>query len=461
MTKEYDLVVIGSGPGGYVAAIRAGQLGLKTAVIDKRKRMGGTCLNVGCVPSKTLLHATELYHKMQTEAQRLGVECSKLKFNLPQALKNQQDVIEGLGNGIQGLMKKNKVDAIEGKATLTGPNTIDVNGQSIQAKNILLATGSQPIAGPFGEFDEKVVLSSTGALSLPKIPKRMVVVGAGVIGLEMASVYSRIGTDVVIVELMNEVLPGQDKDVCKTVQQLLKKQGMTVQLGTKVQLKSKSAKGVKIALEKNGKVTDLDADVILVSIGRSPYTEGLGLETVGVKMTERGQVLVDDHYRSSVSNIYAIGDIVDGPMLAHRASEEGVAVVEALAGKSPHVNHLAIPGVVYTWPEVASVGLTEQECKERGLDCKIGKFFFKGNSRARCTGDDSGFVKVIGESKTDRIVGMHIVGANAGDLIHEGVLAIEKKMTLAELGAACHAHPTYAEAVKEAALAAHGEAIHA
>ena len=462
--KTFDVIVIGGGPGGYVTAIRAGQLGLKTAIVEKRSRLGGTCLNVGCIPSKTLLHGSHLYHQIEHLAEGFGISCKDLSMDWSKLMARKDSVMEGLGKGIDGLMKKNKVTRFLGTGVLKGPNEVFVEGESgselLNGKSNILATGSEAIAGPFGEFDEEKILSSTGALSLKKQPETLLVVGAGVIGLEMASVYARLGTKVTVVELMKTVLPGMDGAICKAAQQMLKKQGITFHLGTKVIKESVDVKGVTVSLEKGDKSEQMQADAVLVSIGRRPYSAGLGLENLGIAVSKGGQVEVDEHFRTSVPSIYAIGDLIDGPMLAHKASEEGVALAEHLAGKEAHVNYMAIPGVVYTWPEVANVGLSEEEAKEMGISVSCGKFIFKANSRSRCTGDDEGLVKIVADSATDRVLGMHIIGPNAGDMIHEGVLAIELKATAHDLARASHAHPTYAEAVKEAALDVHKSAIH-
>lgn len=442
----YDVAVIGGGPGGYVAAIRAGQLGLKTICIDKEKRLGGTCLNVGCIPSKTLLHTTEQFEY----AKAFGT----VNLDFSKMMENKEQVIDQLAKGIEGLFRKNKVERLIGEATLTGPNAISVGGATVEAKQIILATGSEPIPLPFLPFDEKKILSSTGALALPEPPKKLLLVGAGVVGLELGSVYRRLGTEVEVIEFLDHICPSLDTDLSKALQKVLERQGMTFYLSKKV------IKGNQdVTLEVEGGQT-FTGDVALVCIGRRPYTKNLGLDKLGIRTDPRGVVEIDGYFRTSVPNIYAIGDIVDGPWLAHKASEEGIAVAEIIAGQTPHIHYPAIPLVIYTSPEVACVGLTEQQAKQSGLVVNTGTFPFKANSRARATGEDEGMVKIIAEQKTDRIVGMHILGAHAGEMISEGVVAIEKGVTARELAAMSHPHPTFAEAIKEAALAVHKSQIH-
>ncbi|MFZ0565816.1 MAG: dihydrolipoyl dehydrogenase [Chlamydiales bacterium] len=459
--EKYDLAVIGSGPGGYVAAIRAAQRGMRVVCIEKEKTFGGTCLNVGCIPSKALLHSTEYYHKIHTEGKEHGIEYDNLHINLSQMMKRKDTVVSSLVKGIDYLFKKNKITAIQAKARLLSNTTIEAGDQTVEASHIILATGSEPISLPFLPFDEKVILSSTGALSLSEIPKKMLIVGAGIIGLELGSVYQRMGAEIEVVELLDRVTPTLDQDVSKTVFQILKHQGMTFYLKHKVQGGEKKNKQVHLTIEDaQGKTSGLEGDVVLISIGRRPHSEGLGLEELGIKTDPQKRVIVDGSFCTSIPTIYAIGDLINGPMLAHKASEEGIAVVDLIAGDQNRMNYLTIPNVMYTWPEVAAVGMTEQEAKESGLSLSVGKVSFKAVPRARCSGDDEGMVKVIGEKTTDRLIGMHLVGPNASEMIHEGVVAMEKKMTLKELAHASHAHPTCSEAIKEAALAAHNQAIH-
>lgn len=467
MANKYDVLVIGAGPGGYVAAIRAAQLGLKTACIDKNKGLGGTCLNVGCIPSKTLLHCSEFYTKILHSSESCGVDVGDVKLNFEKMMAKKDGVVKSFNQGISGLFKKNKIKALQGTARLTSASTVELTDDSgkkteVEAKHIILATGSEPTPLPFLEFDEKRVLSSTGALSLPQVPQKMVVVGAGFIGLELGSVYSRLGTNVVVVEYMDSVCPTMDSSIRSALQQTLTKQGMSFLLGHSVTRGKVGEDSVSLIVSEKGQkqTTLLTADAVLVAIGRRPFTENLGLEEVGVSKDERGFVQIDNNFQTSVPGVYAIGDIVDGPMLAHKASEEGVAVVEVISGKRPHINYVAIPSIVYTWPEVASVGMTEEEAKADGLSVKIGKFPFKANSRARCVDDDDGFVKVISEESTGRLIGMHVIGANASELISEGMVAIEKKATVEEMADFSFPHPTLSEATKEACLNISKKAIH-
>jgi len=460
MAETYDVVVIGSGPGGYVAAIRAAQLGLKTACIEKDATLGGTCLNVGCIPSKSLLQSSELYSQILHHSKEHGIEASAT-VDFAQMMKRKNQVVAGFNQGIQGLFKKNKITHIKGKATFTSPTQVLVEGKEVSAKNFILATGSEPTPLPFLPFDEKRVLSSTGALALDKIPKKMVVVGAGIIGVELGSVYSRLGAEVVFVEFLDKVCATLDSSLSKGLEQALTKQGMSFQLSTKVTSADVSAKGVALTVETSDqKTAQITGDIALVSIGRRPYTEGLGLDKIGIETDKRGFLPIDTNFRTVQPHIYAIGDIVDGPMLAHKASEEGYVVAEILAGQSPHIEYITIPSVVYTHPEVGAVGLTESEAKAMNLSVKTGQFPLKANSRARCSGEDEGFVKMIADSKTGTILGVHILSAHAGELIAEATLAIEQRVTAFELGNVCHAHPTLSEALKEAALAISKKAIH-
>lgn len=461
----YDLIVIGSGPGGYVAAIRAAQLGLKTACIEKTPSLGGTCLNVGCIPSKALLQSSELYWKMQMEGTLHGIECSGLRLNFPQMMQRKEKVIAGFNEGIAGLFKKNKIDRFIGTGQLTDPTTVNVisgpSSQQLKGRHILLATGSEPIQLPFLPFDEKKIVSSTGALSLEKIPKKMIVIGAGIIGVELGSVYKRLGSEVIFVEFLDRICPTLDESLSKELQHCLQKQGLVFHLSSKVVSADISPTQVTLKVQMPDQSTqEMSADVILESIGRKPYTKGLGLENVGIIPDTKGFIPINGQFRTTVPQIFAIGDLVDGPMLAHKASEEGIAVAEIIAGQHPHIDYAAIPNVVYTSPEVASVGLTEAEAKANNMAVNIGTFPFKANSRARCTAEEEGFVKMIADQKTDRVIGVHIIGPHASELIGECCIALQKRMTALEIAHTPHAHPTLSEAVMEAALAVHKRALH-
>lgn len=462
--REYDIAIIGSGPGGYVAAIRAAQLGFKTVCIEKEKTLGGTCLNIGCIPSKALLQSSEYYELMQKEAKDHGIGFKDLSFNFPQMMDRKAKVVKSLVDGVASLFKKNNVTRLEGSARLIDSHSLDVaNGKGntkVEAENIILATGSEPVPLPFLPFDEKVVVSSTGALEFPSVPKTILVVGAGVIGVELASVYNRLGSKVIVVEMLDRICFPMDLTLSKTLLSVLKKQGIDFYLSAKVTKAQSGQGGVTLTVNIDQKDVAMDANVALVAIGRRPYTKGLGLDKVDIKTTKKGFVEVDSNFRTSQPNIYAIGDLVEGPMLAHKASEEGIAAVEIIAGLKPHVNYLAIPSVVYTHPEAASVGFSEEEALASGLELKIGTSFFRGNPRARCGGYTEGLVKIIGEALTGRLAGLHIVGPHASEMIAEGVMAMEKGMTLEEIANASHAHPTLTEAIKEAALQALGRPIH-
>jgi len=465
MTQKYDLAIIGSGPGGYVAAIRAAQLGLKTICIEKDQTLGGTCLNVGCIPSKALLQSTENYALLKNEGQEHGIECSELKIDFSKILSRKAGIVKGLTEGIAALFKKNGVVHLVGTAQFVTPQSIEVTQgttkQLIEAENVIIATGSEPISLPFLKVDEKKIVTSTGALSLETVPKKMVVIGAGVIGVELASVYQRLGTEVTIVELLDRVCPTMDEAISKALLQILKKQGLQFHLSAAVSAVKQNKKGEQVVSIKLGKEEmELTADVVLVAVGRRPYTAGLQLDKIGVSMDPRGFIQVDNSFCTPQPHLYAIGDVIEGPMLAHRASEEGVAVVEMLAGKSSHLNYIAIPNVIYTHPEVAAVGFTEKEARELGMTPFVGQCAFRGNPRARCGGYIDGFVKVVGEKQSGRLIGMHIIGAHASEIIGEGVIAIEKGLTVEELANTSHAHPTLAEAIKEACLHALGRAIH-
>lgn len=462
--ERFQVVVIGSGPGGYVAAVRAAQLGMTTACVEKEKTLGGTCLNVGCIPSKTLLQATEYYEFMADYARLHGIICDNLRYDFDQMMQRKEEVVDSLVNGVANLVKKHNVARIDGTARFLDAHTIEVtNGDTkriVEADNFILATGSEPVPLPFLPFDEKRILSSTGALALKKVPKKMIVIGAGVIGLELASVFRRLGTQIDVIEMLDKVCPTMDGAVSRALQQVLKKQGFNFFLGAKVLEGRITDTGVNLTVLHEDKMVTFDADCVLVAIGRRPYTKGLGLDAAGVTLSPRGLVIVDKQFRTSQKNILAIGDIIDGPMLAHKASEEGLAAADSLAGKAVHINYLAIPNVVYTHPEVATVGFNEEELKEKGRAVFHGISHFKGNPRARCTGDTEGIVKVIGDQETGRLLGLHIVGPHASEMIGEGVVAIEKGMTVEELANCSHAHPTLTEAIKEAAFAALKRPLH-
>ena len=459
---NYDVIVIGSGPGGYVCAIRCAQLGLKTACVEGRETLGGTCLNIGCIPSKAMLHATEMLHETEENFGKMGLKVLRPDVDWKQMLAYKQETIDSNTKGIEFLFKKNKIDWLKGWGSIPEVGKVKVGDEVHTAKNIVIATGSEASSLPGVEVDEKIVVTSTGALELPKIPKKMVVIGAGVIGLELGSVYNRLGTDVTVVEYLDVVTPGMDAEVQKVFQRILKKQGLKFIMGAAVQ-KVDTAKGaakVTYKLRKDDSENSLDADVVLVATGRKPYTDGLGLDALGVRMTDRGQVQTDAHWKTSVDGIYAIGDAITGPMLAHKAEDEGMGVAETIAGQAGHVNYGVIPGVIYTHPEVANVGKTEEQLKEEGRAFKVGKFSFMGNARAKANHSADGFVKILADKDTDRILGAHIIGPMAGDLIHEICVAMEFGAAAEDLARTCHAHPTYSEAVREAALACGDGPIH-
>jgi dihydrolipoamide dehydrogenase len=463
----YDLVVIGTGPGGYVCAIRAAQLGLKVAVVEKDKTFGGTCLNVGCIPSKAMLHASHLFEDAAHAFAGMGISVSKPKLDLPQMMKFKQEGVDGNVKGVDFLFKKNKVDSFRGRGRIVAPGKVEVgagNGKSetIECKAIVIATGSDVARLPGIEIDEKRIVSSTGALELAKVPERLLVVGAGVIGLELGSVWRRLGAEVQVVEFLDRILPGMDGEIAKQFQRIQEKQGVKFRLGSKVTGIDSKGKTLKATIEPaaGGKSETVEADVVLVAIGRVPYTDGLGLSELGVELDKRKRVVVDEHFQTNVGGIFAIGDAIAGPMLAHKAEDEGVAVAEILAGQAGHVNYDAIPSVIYTWPEVASVGKTEEELKEAGVQYRAGKFPFTANGRAKVNKATDGFVKILEDASTHRVVGAHIIGADAGTLIAEVALAIEFGASAEDIARTCHAHPTTSEAVKEAALAVDGRAIH-
>ncbi|AJD43102.1 dihydrolipoyl dehydrogenase [Rhizobium sp. SEMIA 4085] len=466
---SYDVIIIGTGPGGYVAAIKAAQLGLKVAVVEKRATFGGTCLNVGCIPSKALLHASEMFHHAGHGMDALGIEIPRPTLNLEKMLAHKDATVKSNVDGVAFLFKKNKIDAFQGTGKIVSAGKVSVTAddgkvQEIEGKNIVIATGSD-VAGIPGvqvEFDEKVIISSTGGIALENVPETMIVVGGGVIGLELGSVWSRLGAKVTVVEYLDTILGGMDGDVAKQFQRMLAKQGIEFNLGAKVVGVEKGGTGAKVTFEpvKGGDKVTLEAEVVLIATGRLPYTAGLGLEEAGVKLDNRGRVEIDGHFKTNVAGIYAIGDVVKGPMLAHKAEDEGVALAEILAGQAGHVNYDVIPSVVYTQPEVASVGKTEEELKAAGIAYKAGKFPFTANGRARAMLATDGFVKILSDKATDRVLGGHIVGFGAGEMIHEIAVLMEFGGSAEDLGRTCHAHPTMSEAVKEAALAAFFKPIH-
>ncbi|TCQ81699.1 dihydrolipoamide dehydrogenase [Ochrobactrum sp. BH3] len=466
---SYDVVVIGTGPGGYVAAIKAAQLGLSVAVVEKRKTFGGTCLNVGCIPSKALLHASEVFAEAGHSFDMLGVEISKPKLNLEKMMAHKDATVKSNTSGVEFLFKKNKITPYIGTGKIVAKGKVSVTAedgsvQEIEAKNIIIATGSD-VAGIPGvkvDIDEKVILSSTGAIALDKVPGHLVVVGGGVIGLELGSVWARLGAKVTVVEYLDKVLGAMDGEVSKQFQRLLEKQGIVFKLGAKVTGVEKTGKGAKVTFEpvKGGDAETIDADAVLISTGRRPYTDGLGLAEAGVNLDDRGRVAIDGHWRTNVEGIYAIGDVVQGPMLAHKAEDEGIAVAEIIAGQAGHVNFDVIPSVVYTQPEVASVGKTEEELKAAGIEYKIGKFPFTANGRARAMLHTDGFVKILADKATDRVLGAHILGYNAGEMIHELAVLMEFGGSSEDLARTCHAHPTMSEAVRESALATFAKPIH-
>ena len=462
---SYDVIIIGSGPGGYVCAIRCAQLGLKTAVVEGRETLGGTCLNVGCIPSKALLHATHQLHEAEHNFAKMGLKGKSPSVDWKQMQAYKDAVISQNTKGIEFLFKKNKIDWLKGWGSILEAGKVKVGDDTHEAKHIVIASGSESANVPGADvtIDEKTVVTSTGALELSKVPKSMVVIGGGVIGLEMGSVYARLGTQVTVVEFLDAITPGMDAEVQKNFQKILKKQGLDFVMGAAVHtvetLKTKAK--VLYKLRKDDSEHQLDADVVLVATGRKPLTEGLGLDALGVELTKRGQVAVDKHWQTNVKGVYAIGDVIEGPMLAHKAEDEGMAVAEVLAGKHGHVNYGVIPGVIYTHPEVANVGETEETLKDQGRSYKVGKFSFMGNGRAKANFAADGFVKILADKETDRILGAHIIGPMAGDLIHEICVAMEFGAAAEDLALTCHAHPTYSEAVREAALACGDGAIHA
>ena len=460
MVEEFDVIIIGAGPAGYVASIKAAQLGMKVACVDKRETLGGTCLNVGCIPSKALLESSHLYHEM-SHAENHGINAGEIKIDIAQMLKRKNEVVDGLTKGIAGLFVKNKVTRLQGEAKIVSPNEVKIKDDVYKAKNIIIATGSEVISLKDVEIDEEKIVSSTGALNLQKVHEKMVVIGGGYIGLEMATVWARLGSKIEVVEYANSIVPAMDMDIRKEFKKILEAEGMVFHLQTKVISVKKVGAKVEVVIEKSDGATDkIEADVALVAVGRKPNVEGLGLDKIGVNLDERGRVKTNAHFQTNIPSIYAVGDVIAGPMLAHKAEEEGVACVEIIAGQKPHINYDAIPAVVYTNPEVASVGKTEDELKEQGAEYKVGKFPFLANSRGRATGQTQGFVKIIADKKTDKVLGVHIIGADAGTMIAEAVIAMEFGASAEDIARTCHAHPTLNEAIKEAALATFSKAIH-
>lgn len=459
--SSYQVTVIGSGPGGYVAAIRAAQLGLKTAIIEKYPTLGGTCLNVGCIPSKALLDSSEHYHNALHNFKTHGIDINKPKVNLKQMIERKNEVVKQTCDGVEFLMNKNKIDVYRGFGSFVDKNTISIKGddgkeQKITSEKTIIATGSKPSSLPFIELDKKRIITSTEALNLPEVPKHMIIIGGGVIGMELGSVYSRLGAEVSVVEYMDKIIPGMDGALSKELLKVLKKEGMKFYLKHKVTAVSAKGKVVTVKAEdmKKGEEIEIKGDYCLVSVGRRPYTDGLGLENIGVKTNERGQIPVNDHLMTSVDGIYAIGDVIQGAMLAHKAEEEGVFVAETIAGQKPHINYLLIPGVVYTWPEVAGVGYTEEQLKESGRAYKSGSFPMRALGRARASMDIQGLIKVLADKETDEILGVHMIGPRVADLIAEAVVAMEYRASAEDVSRMSHAHPTYTEAMKEACLAA-------
>ena len=460
--EKFDAIVIGSGPGGYVCAIKLAQLGIKVACVEGNSALGGTCLNVGCIPSKALLNASHNYHNAIENFSKMGIEVDPPVVNWNKMLSYKESMIADNTKGIEYLFKKNKITLIKGWASFMDKNTIRVDNKVYGAENFVIATGSQSTNLNDIEFDEKVILSSTGALELKEIPKKMIIVGAGVIGLEMGSIYSRLGTEVTVLEYFDKVLNGMDHDISKNFKAILQKQGFKFHLNCSVSMIAKEKKGVKVTFQarESDEISDLSADVVLVATGRKPLTKGLNLENIGVELNPKGQIETDSNWRTIAKNIFAIGDVTAGPMLAHKAEEEGIAVAEVIAGQAGHVNFEVIPSVVYTDPEVAAVGKTENELKEAGIGIKVGKFSFMGNGRAKTVFSNNGFVKIIADSNSDKILGAHIIGPAAGDLVHEVCVAMEFGASTEDLARTCHAHPTFSEAVREAALACGLGAIH-
>ena len=465
MTEKFQAVVIGGGPGGYVCAIRLAQLGLKTACIEQRGSLGGTCLNVGCIPSKSLLNLSEEFHKVQNLSNK-GIEVGEVKLNLSKMMRSKEKAVTILTKGVEFLFKKNKVTYFKGSGSFKSKNEIvikdDKNKENlIQADKIIIATGSVPVSMPGIDFDEKMIVSSTGALKLDKVPKKMVVVGGGYIGLEMGSVWSRLGTKVDVLEFLDHITPGMDKEISNEFMKILKKQGINFYLQHKVEKIKKNASNVTVSTkDQKGNIKNFECDVVLISVGRKPNTEGLNIEKIGIELDDKKRIKTDKSFKTNFDNIYAIGDVIKGPMLAHKAEDEGIAVAENIAGQSGHVNYDTIPGVIYTTPEVASIGKTEEQLKDKNIKYKIGKFSFMANSRAKAIDDAEGFVKILADEKTDKVLGAHLIGPHAGELIAEIGVAMEFGASSEDIARTCHAHPTFSEAVKEAALSVDKRAIH-
>ncbi len=459
---SYDVIVIGAGPGGYVCAIRAAQLGLKTACVEKRAALGGTCLNVGCIPSKALLSASEKYHEAHGLLESMGVKVKGVDLDLKAMMGHKEKVVSQNTQGIEFLFKKNKIDWLKGTGKIKGSGAVDVDGKSYSAKHIIIATGSDVVSLPGITIDEKKIVSSTGALELDKVPGHLVVIGGGVIGLELGSVWQRLGAKVTVVEFLDRILPGMDGELSKEAQKILKKQGIDFKLSTKVTSAKSGSKGVDLTLEPaaGGAAETLSADIVLVAVGRKAFTDSLGLKEAGVETDERGRVKTNAHFETNVKGVYAIGDVIAGPMLAHKAEEEGVILAEMIAGQTGHIDYNLIPGVVYTWPEVAAIGKTEEQLKAEGVAYKVGKFPFMANGRARAMGCIDGFVKILADAKTDKVLGGHIIGPEAGTLVGEIGAFMEFGASAEDIARTCHAHPTLQEVVKEAALAVHGRPIH-
>lgn len=462
--STFDVVVVGGGPGGYVCAIRAAQLGFKVACVEKRPALGGTCLNIGCIPSKALLAASEKYEEAKHGLAKFGIKVGGVELDLPGMLGHKDKVVKENTGGIEYLFKKNKIAWLKGAGTITSANTVEVEGVGAitASKAIVIATGSDVTPLPGITIDEKTIVSSTGALELPEVPKRLVVIGGGVIGLELGSVWGRLGAQVTVIEFLDRILPTMDGEISKQSQRIFAKQGMTFKLGAKVTAATVTGTGVSLSVEPaaGGAAETIEADVVLVAIGRRAFTQGLGLDAVGVELDNRGRVKIGKHFETNVPGIYAIGDVVEGPMLAHKAEEEGVALAELLAGQKGHVNHDLVPGVVYTWPEVAAVGKTEEELKAAGIAYRTGKFPFTANGRARASGTTDGFVKILADATTDKVLGVHMIGPNVSEMVAELVLAMEFSASAEDIARTCHAHPTLSEATKEAALAVDGRPLH-
>lgn len=462
MADKYDVIVIGAGPGGYVCAIRCAQLGLKAACVEKRETLGGTCLNVGCIPSKALLSTSEKYEETYKHFKDIGIIANEVSLDLKKMMQHKDDVVEANTKGIEFLFKKNKIDHIKGAAEITGSNEITVDGQKYETSSIVIATGSDVVSLPGIDIDEKKIVSSTGALVLDEVPKSMAVIGGGVIGLELGTVWRRLGAEVTVIEFMDNILVGMDDEIRKEAFKIFKKQGINFKVSSKVTSAKATAKGVDLTIEpaEGGDAEEMSVDIVLMAVGRKPYVDSLGLDNVGVELDERGRIKTDAHFKTNVDGVYAIGDVIAGPMLAHKAEDEGMILAEVLAGQSGHIDYDMIPGVVYTWPEVASVGKTEAQLKDDGVAYNAGKFPFMANGRARAMGMMDGFVKILADATTDRVLGAHIIGPSAGDLIQEVVSVMEFQGTAEDIARTCHAHPTLGEVVKEAAMAVAKRPIH-